>query len=232
MSITLASAACWTAEPIISMVLGLEEGPETTGASRPNWSDSKAARGRDFAADPDLEDAVQDRGYRCFLVGLTEEELPGLQVADSGAMAALHHLLGEGAFECGFGRRDDGSLVLTAPGRRLRALPVPPVVILTSSTDRAQFGAQVNGYWFVAKADISATAIASFAGNPAWADRTPASPDAATAPNFPPVESVSAAKTGRRIPAHRPTAQARWAAIPVPAAAPLGAHVTASSSQP
>jgi DNA-binding NarL/FixJ family response regulator len=53
-----------------------------------------------------------------------------------------------------------------AIARRLRALPAPPVVILTSSTDRAQFGAQVNGYWFIAKADISATAIASFAGNP------------------------------------------------------------------
>lgn len=53
-----------------------------------------------------------------------------------------------------------------AIARQLRELPAPPVVILTSSADRAEFGAQVNGYWFVAKADISATTIASFAGSP------------------------------------------------------------------
>lgn len=45
----------------------------------------------------------------------------------------------------------------------LRALPTPPVVILTSSADRAQFGARVNGYRFLAKADIGATAIAALA---------------------------------------------------------------------
>ena len=43
---------------------------------------------------------------------------------------------------------------------RLRALPVPPIVILTSSTDRAQFGARLNGLRFIAKADICAAAIA------------------------------------------------------------------------
>ena len=37
------------------------------------------------------------------------------------------------------------------------------MVILTSSADRALFGTQVNGYRFLAKADISATAIAALA---------------------------------------------------------------------
>ena len=44
--------------------------------------------------------------------------------------------------------------------RKLRALPTPPMVILTSSADRAHFGAKINGYWFIAKADISSTVIA------------------------------------------------------------------------
>ena len=72
-----------------------------------------------------------------------------------------------------------------AIARRLRALPVPPVVILTSSADRARFGTQVNGYRFLAKGDISATAIASLANTPHCADSTPAHLDAATAPHFP-----------------------------------------------
>lgn len=46
---------------------------------------------------------------------------------------------------------------------RLRALPIPPVVILTSSTDRARFGARLNGLSFIAKADICAAAIARLA---------------------------------------------------------------------
>lgn len=58
--------------------------------------------------------------------------------------------------------------------RRLRALlPAPPIVILTSSTDRAQFGPRINGYLFIAKADLSATAIASLASAPDCANRTP-----------------------------------------------------------
>ena len=44
--------------------------------------------------------------------------------------------------------------------RRLCALPDPPVVILTSSTDRARFGTQLDGHVFIAKADICAAAIA------------------------------------------------------------------------
>jgi CheY-like chemotaxis protein len=50
-----------------------------------------------------------------------------------------------------------------ATARSLRALPGPPIVILTSSADRAQFGAEVDGYRFVAKADIGATVIAGLA---------------------------------------------------------------------
>ena len=51
--------------------------------------------------------------------------------------------------------------------RRLRALqPAPPSVVLTSSTDRAQFGAQLDGHMFIAKADISSAAVAQLAGVP------------------------------------------------------------------
>jgi DNA-binding NarL/FixJ family response regulator len=50
-----------------------------------------------------------------------------------------------------------------AIARGLRALPVPPTVILTSSADRARLGPQVNTFRFLAKADISATAIAAIA---------------------------------------------------------------------
>jgi hypothetical protein len=37
--------------------------------------------------------------------------------------------------------------------------PPPPTIILTSSTDRACFGARLNGHRFIAKADICAAAI-------------------------------------------------------------------------
>src|SRR5262249_35491665 len=40
--------------------------------------------------------------------------------------------------------------------RELCGLPALPVVILTSSADRAQFGAEVNSYRYIAKADITA----------------------------------------------------------------------------
>ena len=51
--------------------------------------------------------------------------------------------------------------------RRLRALlPAPPIVILTSSTDRTRFGAQLDGHVFIAKADIRAAAIARLARFP------------------------------------------------------------------
>ena len=49
---------------------------------------------------------------------------------------------------------------------RLRALPAPPTVILTSSSERTQFGARLNGLWFVAKADICAAAIAQLTTTP------------------------------------------------------------------
>ena len=45
----------------------------------------------------------------------------------------------------------------------LRALPAPPIVILTSSTDRTQFGARLNGQRCIANADICAAAIARLA---------------------------------------------------------------------
>jgi DNA-binding NarL/FixJ family response regulator len=54
--------------------------------------------------------------------------------------------------------------------RGLCGLPVPPVVILTSSAGRAQFGSKINSYRFVAKADITATVVAVLASTP------PASP--------------------------------------------------------
>lgn len=47
--------------------------------------------------------------------------------------------------------------------RRLAALPNPPAVVLTSSTDRAQFGSALDGYPFIAKADICSQAIADAA---------------------------------------------------------------------
>ena len=51
--------------------------------------------------------------------------------------------------------------------RRLRALlPTPLIVILTSSTDRTRFGAQLDGHVFIAKADICAAAIARLARFP------------------------------------------------------------------
>jgi CheY-like chemotaxis protein len=45
--------------------------------------------------------------------------------------------------------------------RRLRALPEAPPVMLTSSSSRYLFGSQLDGQLFVAKADLSARAIAN-----------------------------------------------------------------------
>ena len=42
---------------------------------------------------------------------------------------------------------------------RLRALPSPPRVVLTSSTDPSAFGAVLDGFGFVPKADICAEQI-------------------------------------------------------------------------
>ena len=50
-----------------------------------------------------------------------------------------------------------------AIARALLALPTPPAVILTSSIGRSHFGAGLNGYLFIAKADIRAAAIARLA---------------------------------------------------------------------
>ena len=43
--------------------------------------------------------------------------------------------------------------------RRLRALPDPPDVVLTSSAEPAEFGGRLEGHHFVAKAGLCATAI-------------------------------------------------------------------------
>ena len=57
----------------------------------------------------------------------------------------------------------------------LLALPAPPTVILTSSTDCSRFGARLNGHRFIAKADICAAAIARLARTPGT--RGPESPN-------------------------------------------------------
>lgn len=67
--------------------------------------------------------------------------------------------------------------------RQLRALPAPPVVILTSSTDRTRFGTQLNCHRFIDKADICAAAIIRLATAPApsWPEsRTADNPDPQT----------------------------------------------------
>jgi two-component system response regulator DesR len=48
----------------------------------------------------------------------------------------------------------------------LLALPAPPIVILTSSTGRTDFGTQLNGHRFIAKADICTAAITRLATAP------------------------------------------------------------------
>jgi DNA-binding NarL/FixJ family response regulator len=48
----------------------------------------------------------------------------------------------------------------------LALLPAPPIVILTSSTERTRFGAQLDGHVFIAKADICSAAIARLARTP------------------------------------------------------------------
>ena len=65
----------------------------------------------------------------------------------------------------------------------LSALPAPPIIILTSSTDRTQFGARLNGRRFIAKADICATAIARLARAPMQADRIAGSRDSRQTPS-------------------------------------------------
>ena len=51
-------------------------------------------------------------------------------------------------------------------GRGLRALPDPPTVLITSSAEPSQFGRKLDHFQFVAKADISAAAIARHARTP------------------------------------------------------------------
>jgi DNA-binding NarL/FixJ family response regulator len=60
--------------------------------------------------------------------------------------------------------------------RKLRRRPTPPIVILTSSADRAHLGAKINGYRFIAKADISTAVIASLASSRDQAGPNPDTP--------------------------------------------------------
>ena len=69
-----------------------------------------------FVVHPDLEVAVQDYRYRRSFLRLTEQEFPGIDIADSRALPALHDLLRQRALEFGLRWRDNGSLVLAAPG--------------------------------------------------------------------------------------------------------------------
>ncbi len=63
--------------------------------------------------------------------------------------------------------RPDAAIVDVTPtvgsgldiARRLRAQPDQPAVVLTSSADPTRFGSQLDGYLFIAKADICSTAI-------------------------------------------------------------------------
>jgi hypothetical protein len=59
----------------------------------------------------------------------------------------------------------------------LLALPVPPVVILTSSTGRAGFGADLDGHRFIDKAGICAAVIARLTAVP----RMSGAPDSSSA---------------------------------------------------
>jgi len=60
--------------------------------------------------------------------------------------------------------------------RRLSGLPAPPVAILTSSADPAQFGAELNNHRFIAKADITATVITDLANTREQAVPNPDTP--------------------------------------------------------
>jgi CheY-like chemotaxis protein len=59
---------------------------------------------------------------------------------------------------------------------RLRALLPPPIVILTSSTDRTRFGVQLDNHAFIAKADICFGAIARLARSPETGGLEPRNP--------------------------------------------------------
>jgi CheY-like chemotaxis protein len=83
----------------------------------------------------------------------------GLEVADAP--------VGEAAITTAIAFHPDVMIVDVTPAdpagfriaRRLRALPLAPPVVLTSSSSRCQFGSQLDGHLFVAKADLSARAI-------------------------------------------------------------------------
>jgi DNA-binding NarL/FixJ family response regulator len=75
--------------------------------------------------------------------------------------------VGDQALEAARRLRPEVAIVDVAPAAatafgiadELLALPNPPVVILTSSADRAEFAAGLRGHRFIGKAHICATAI-------------------------------------------------------------------------
>lgn len=71
----------------------------------------------------------------------------------------------------------------------LLALPAPPIIILTSSTDRTRFGTRLNGHRFIAKADICAAAIARLARAPGTGG--PESPKSRYSREAPPAKGIS-----------------------------------------
>ena len=82
---------------------------------------------------------------------------------------------GEQAIAAAAALRPDVAIVDVSPAasagfdmvQRLRALPDPPAVVLTSSADPAEFGTRLDGHSFVAKAGLCAKAISNSAGQPA-----------------------------------------------------------------
>jgi two-component system, NarL family, response regulator DesR len=83
----------------------------------------------------------------------------GVDVADAGT--------GEAAIAVAIAFRPAVAIVDVTPADatgfliadRLRALPDPPTVVLTSSTTKGRFASQLDGYRFVAKADLCVEAI-------------------------------------------------------------------------
>lgn len=83
----------------------------------------------------------------------TSRALPPLQLSRKRGDLAACKAYGSGAQRMDTARPP-------GPGRRATSCPAPSIVILTSSTNPAQFGAELNSHRFIAKADIRAAAIA------------------------------------------------------------------------
>ncbi len=135
-------------------------------------SDSRAVRGAQPARILIIDDhEVSRAAYRALL------RTEGLDVvadvaADDRALALARAL------------RPDVALIDVTPAgdtgfgiaRRLLALAGPPVVLLTSSADRAGFGARLDAHQFIAKADLCAAAIVRLAAARGPREQGPANP--------------------------------------------------------